>query len=129
MTTDELLAELADRGLTLILGEDGPRLRGPRTMATPTLLAVLRWHREEITRRLGGLPEREWLWRTGHRYRARPHRDDWHPVGAWWWRYPTETGWRVVPGREQVADVGRALLDGAGLPEGERLANALEQSA
>lgn len=54
MTTDELLASVNDRGLSLVLKPDGTlALRGPKAAVTDRLLAVLRWHKDAIHDRLG----------------------------------------------------------------------------
>ena len=46
------------------------------------------------------LLQREWLWRLGHRHVSDEQTlADWHPTGAWWWRFVGETIWRAVPGR------------------------------
>lgn len=109
MTTDELLSELAARGLAVAIERGVPRLRGPRGAVTPVLLRVLRHHRLEILRRHGIDPSqlarpREWLWRFGHRYREEPADSFFgvpghHPAGAWWWRHQGESEWQKVPGR------------------------------
>ena len=52
MTTDAVLAEVSARGLALAAREGRLVLRGDRSLFTPALLRVLRWHREEILRRL-----------------------------------------------------------------------------
>jgi hypothetical protein len=127
MTTDEVLAELAERRLELRFREDGtPYLHGPRLMATDALLRVLRHHRREIIRRLRPPPSpplprpREWRWRFDQRHIEDPRDTTYgdpnhHPTGAWWWRYQGETDdtWRPVPGR--------AMAEAIRLPqEGER---------
>lgn len=120
MSTDEVLAELERRGLTIALDRGRPVLVGPRSRASATLLAVLRWHRDAIARRLAESPPappapaptpqaapagpREWLWRDGHRYTECPDdarflSPDHHPGGAWWFRHAGEAAWRPVPGR------------------------------
>lgn len=52
MTTDQVLKAIAERGLAVVLHEGKPVLRGPKAEVTPKLLNALRWHREEIARRL-----------------------------------------------------------------------------
>jgi hypothetical protein len=52
MTTEELLEEVQARGLKVVLADDGPRLRGDRSRLSPTLMAVLKWHRPAIVERL-----------------------------------------------------------------------------
>lgn len=108
MTTDEVLAELAARGLKVVLTPDGsPALLGKREEVTPALMGALRWHRDEIVRRLkpADAPRpREWLWRFGHRYTEGPRDSrfgdpEWHPIGAFWWRFVGEKEWELVPGR------------------------------
>lgn len=105
MTTDAVLAELARRGLQPELRDGRPVLRGDKDRMTPRLRAVLSWHREEIVKRLMPKPVREWLWRSGRRYRESPEdswlygREDRHPSGAWWWRFEGEDEWRAVEGR------------------------------
>ena len=59
MTTDELLEEVQARGLKLVLADGEPRLRGDRSRVSPTLLAVLRWHRPAIVERLTPIPKAE----------------------------------------------------------------------
>ncbi len=106
MSTAELLAELARRGLTVALKDGTPILRGPAGEATPTLLRALRWHRDAIRERLLADGPREWLWRDGHRYRE--HEGNWkdeylleqpdrHPAGAWWWRRVGAQAWQPTP--------------------------------
>jgi hypothetical protein len=111
MTTDKLLAIVARRGLKLVLRADGrPALTGPadlRQVATEGLLAVLKLpvHREAIIARLGGspppppapeAPNREYLWRFGHRQTLPASFKT--PAGAWWWRHEGESTWSPVPG-------------------------------
>lgn len=126
MSTDEILEEIASRGLSLVLVDGRPTLRGDRTKVTPNLLAVLRWHREKIVQRLAASAPREWLWRTGHRYREEAddrHPAEWNPVGANWWRRQGESGWRLVEGLIDVVvwiDPG-SLRAGRGLPPAEHL--------
>lgn len=52
MTTEELLEEVRARGLKVVLADGEPRLRGDRSRLSPTLLAVLKWHRPAIVERL-----------------------------------------------------------------------------
>jgi hypothetical protein len=74
---------------------------------TPALVRVLALpaHKKEIFRRLGIALEppekrREWLWRTGHRYLEHGGAAaNWHPAGAFWWRFAGEQEWRPVPDR------------------------------
>jgi hypothetical protein len=103
MTTDELLAKLAQRGVQVVLGKDGvPKLCGDKTIVTPKLRRVLRWHRDAIIERLRPKPRREFLWRLGHRYTDHPEDNmpgTWLPVGAWWYRYEGEQTWQAIPGR------------------------------
>ena len=113
MTTDQLLAELGERGLSVVLKDGLPRLCGDRSQATPPLLAVLRWHREEIVRRLNPpppKPRRQWLWRDGHRHTEDEAGTEPDPVGAWWWRHEGETAWRVVEARVAAAEIGPEAL-------------------
>lgn len=57
MTTDQMLAVLAERGLAIVLREDGsPVLRGDKNLATATLMRALQHHKEEIVRRLRPQP-------------------------------------------------------------------------
>jgi hypothetical protein len=59
MTTDELLNILKDRGLQVYVADDGtPKLKGKREELSPRLLRVLKFHREEIVRRLKPRPPR-----------------------------------------------------------------------
>jgi hypothetical protein len=54
VTTDELMEELARRGLSLALKPDGqPSLRGDPRQVTDALRRVLRHHRERLVKRLG----------------------------------------------------------------------------
>jgi hypothetical protein len=59
MTTEELLEEVQARGLKVVLADGEPRLRGDRSRLSPTLLAVLRWHRPAIVERLTPAPKAE----------------------------------------------------------------------
>lgn len=52
MTTEELLEEVRSRGLDVVLADGQPRVRGDRSRLSPTLLAVLRWHKQAIIERL-----------------------------------------------------------------------------
>ena len=53
MTTDEMLRALKERGLDVVLRPDGtPAFVGPAKEVTTRLLNAMRWHREEIVRRL-----------------------------------------------------------------------------
>ena len=53
MTTDEMLKALKERGLDIVLRADGtPAFVGPAKEVTTRLLNAMRWHREEIVRRL-----------------------------------------------------------------------------
>jgi len=54
MTTDEILAELQRRELKVAVVDGKPVLRGDRTQATPNLINALRWHKDEIVKRLTG---------------------------------------------------------------------------
>jgi hypothetical protein len=61
VTTDEVLAILGDRGLTVVVSEQGgPSLKGDRSGASEKLLRVLAQpcHREEIVRRFRPKPGR-----------------------------------------------------------------------
>lgn len=61
MTTDQLLAFVAERGLRFELLPDGrPTLRGPKEEVTPLLLDMLRQpeYREAIVKKLGGDPSK-----------------------------------------------------------------------
>jgi hypothetical protein len=62
-------------------------------------------------------PAREWLWRSGLRFSETPDlfmsdpwhpplewypaygEPDWHPTGAFWWRFEGDSDWLPVPGR------------------------------
>jgi hypothetical protein len=59
MTTEELLEEVQARGLKVVLADGEPRLRGDRSRLSPTLLAVLKWHRPAIVERLTPIPKAE----------------------------------------------------------------------
>ncbi len=127
MTTDALLALLSDRGLAVVALEGGQlALHGPRTEATPSLLAVLAFHKAELSRRLGvgeqaepeaeecapgaqaepaecDLWRAEYLWRFGHRFEQSLLLPA--PVGAWWWRFAGSAGeWMPVAGRPVEGD-------------------------
>lgn len=56
MTTDEAIKTLEEVGLMVKLKDGVPVLVGDRAKVTPTLLAMLRWHRKAIVERLGGGP-------------------------------------------------------------------------
>ncbi len=117
MSTDDLLAELAERGLAIAFVGGNPTLRGPAEAATPVLIRVLKRHREEIVRRLAPPPPREWLWRTGYVEVERPGSPTWgkpdaHKDTAFWWRKQGQSGWQPVPGRNP---------EGLPLPVGEKL--------
>ena len=58
MSTDEVLALLAERGLSVRLSPDGtPHLLGPKSEKTQKLLRVLWYHRGEIVERLKPKPK------------------------------------------------------------------------
>jgi hypothetical protein len=112
LSTDELLEEVADRGLTLKRRGGAVVLVGPTSEQTDALKKALRLpnHKEAILKRFGVKPAppgprpREWLWRFGQRDTESPDdatfgRPDCHPAGAWWWRYEGEAAWRLVPAR------------------------------
>lgn len=125
-----LVEVLKRRGLSVGLDPAGrPVLRGPTEEKTPAILSMLSAYRAELIERLGlelsTAKLREWLWRDGHRYTedAEAPKAD-HPVGATWWRYVGESGWRLIEERlHHVAWITPELLRaGDGLPEGEHLA-------
>lgn len=124
MTTDQLLAALKARGLTVKAGKGGPVLVGNPALVTEKLRRVLKWHREEILRRLD-LPDSEQppareVVRPEPPPEAvpvaldaagRPCDPDGPGVAAWqcerkietvfrdgkkWWRWVGEDGWRWV---------------------------------
>jgi hypothetical protein len=107
LTLAELLEDLRNRGLKLLLRPDGtPILRGDKAEATPLLLQVLQLRREEIVAYLKQQPAtvggREWFWRDGRRHSEAAtdaHFGDrnWHPAGAWWWRFQGTSEWHPVP--------------------------------
>lgn len=103
MSTDELLSILEDRGLRVVIGEDGaPRLQGDKSEASAKLLRVLKLpcHREEIVRRFRPKPRRQFLWRLGHTYTDLDDMpESWWPVGALWWRMEGEPDWKPIPER------------------------------
>jgi hypothetical protein len=117
MTTDDLLALLAARGVRLGWQDGKPCLRGPPGSITPAVLAAFRFHREAVLARFPppGTPParrlREWLFRTGEVWFEPPPWktpaghviwdtvEDFDPFGAVWWRYAGETCWRPIPGR------------------------------
>ncbi len=106
MTTDEVLAECARRGVRLTVDHEGrPHAQG---IVSKTLLAVLRWHRAAIIERLPrevapALPEpeptrpRQWRW-PGNLIMpdAAPGTGE-LPPGATHWRYWGEQEWQEVP--------------------------------
>jgi hypothetical protein len=125
MTTEEILGVLAERGLSVVCGPDGvPRLRGRRDRVTPTLLAVLRWHRAALAARFAGTaatsaptesesrpepqpeatpetPEaaprpRQWRWPGNLIMPDFPPDKGGVPSGATHWRYWGETEWKEV---------------------------------
>ena len=129
-TAEEFLAFVQAQGWQVVRRADGsPALRAPkggdlaRGLASllarepyrTNVLAVVFQDSPEAKMGMMPLPEtpvapplpaRQWLWRDGHRYTEAPddvtyHREDWHPVGAWWWRWPGEA-WRAVPERPGV---------------------------
>jgi hypothetical protein len=121
LTGQQIMRELASRGLKVAATDGKPVLRGPSVEVTPALLRVLARRKDEVLALAGVAPgppaivvpaaediprkpPREWLWRFGARYTEGPlnrcyGRAGCHPAGAWWWRYEGEPGWRVVPGR------------------------------
>lgn len=52
MTTDELLEAIAGRTILLVIRDGKLLLMGDDEDVTPALLNVVRWHEEEIIRRL-----------------------------------------------------------------------------
>lgn len=91
-------------------------------------LAAEKWRRDEPPglREEAPLPARQWLWRDGHTFAEdvldSPGGPDWHPAGAWWWRFAGEEGWRVIEERCDVACVGAGpLRSGECLPPGEHM--------
>ncbi len=56
MTTDEILQEIQARGLTVAVKEGRPILRGSKVLASPPLMAAIKWHRDEIVRRFAPEP-------------------------------------------------------------------------
>ena len=118
MTTDELLAEIRERGFQILLKDNQPILRGDKTKLTPTLRAVLRWHRDKLIAHLtpkDAWRAREWSWLPPteeapptHRYTETPD-NEWlwahagrYPVGARWWRYVGDDLWHEIP-REEIS--------------------------
>lgn len=104
MTLDDVFAAAGVLGLEIIESGGGPALLGPECPERPALLRVLDLRRAEVLARVRSRAPRlrEWLWRGGHRTAeeaAWGYPDDVHCVGAWWWRYAGETGWRPVAGR------------------------------
>jgi hypothetical protein len=114
LTGQQLMCELASRGLQVTTRDGKPVLRGPSVEVTPALLRVLARRKDEVLalapivvprpEDIPRKPPREWLWRSGLRYTEHPldhtfGRVGCHPAGAWWWRHEGEPGWRVVPGR------------------------------
>jgi hypothetical protein len=135
LTTDELLLCVAELGLTVHVSPDGKTsLRGDRTAAIPELLRVLALpcHKPEVMRRAGWRPQapaRTWYWPRGHTYREVPGdatfgQPDWHPTGAWWFRFDGDPRLRAVPGRPgawaitcpRFEDEVRGPLDNAEVP-------------
>ena len=54
MSLVALKAILAARGFTLVLRDGQPVLRGPRSAATPALMRVLDYYRDELIQELKG---------------------------------------------------------------------------
>jgi hypothetical protein len=150
LTGQQLMCELASRGLQVTTRDGKPVLRGPSVEVTPALLRVLARRKDEVLALAGVAPEpppapivvprpediprkppREWLWRSGLRYTEHPldhtfGRVGCHPAGAWWWRHEGEPGWRVVPGRRRGRS-GRP--SGRGPSSGRRAEGCFEHSA
>jgi hypothetical protein len=136
LTLDMILDEVKARGLAIEVINGVPRLRGPRSEMTSTLLDVLKARREEVIARLApsepkasalvvreadgeALRPREWLWPDGMLYVADMTswlgRDPtYHPRHAGWWRWlgEGEDAWRELPcgvGRQRYPEEHRRL--------------------
>lgn len=59
MTTDQFLEIVQDRGLRFVLLGGELYLEGPVSEITPALTDVIKYHRDEITRRLKERPREE----------------------------------------------------------------------
>ena len=111
MTTDEVLGELLRRGLTVKIDAEGRTVisgQGSKFKVTANLLAVLRWHKDELVKRLQVWRPREWLTEDGFLLREAYIPDDpdemaiWqnmdaHPKHCVSWRFVGEEKWRKVP--------------------------------
>lgn len=119
MTTDQVLEVLKDRKLLLVIQPDGsPVVKGDKEAMTPTLLRVLKFHKDEIVKRLAppkimdpDAPAIEVRWNTGLIGRHWFPNQGW-PVGAWWWRHQGEEEWKPIPGtRGEKQSEPRPLTD------------------
>lgn len=54
MSLEKLKAILAARGFSLVLRDGQPVLRGPRSLATPVLMRVVGFYRDELISELKG---------------------------------------------------------------------------
>ena len=105
MTLADLLHNLSLARIKI--GRDGSELvlRWAGDAPSPDLREGLRVHKPALLgllqdRQPPSLLQREWLWRLGHRHLSDEQTPaDWHPTGAWWWRFIGEPEWRAVPGR------------------------------
>lgn len=112
LTLDVILDEVKARGLTIEVINGVPRLRGPKSEITSTLLDVLRARRDEVIARLApaqvadgqAVCPREWLWADGMLYVADMRSFlamdmGYHPRSAGWWRWAGEgeESWRELP--------------------------------
>lgn len=113
MTTNALLAILADRGLKVVVRAGVPHLTGQVGEATDTLLRVLKLpeHRAAILGKLASEPEIpdfgkpiECRWPYGHIFSHTTAYEGW-PTGARWWRYVGDVAdtWRAIPECERLA--------------------------
>jgi hypothetical protein len=98
--------EMFAAGLRLEWFDGRLAFAGPAGLVTAGMRAVLDAFRDELVLQFpppAGL--RQWLWATGHEGTEESWwawAPDYHPAGAWWWRFLGETRWQAVPGRGGV---------------------------
>lgn len=95
MTIEEVLAEIKERRLRVVQRHGQVMLRGDRVQVTPTLLAVLRWHKDEIARH-AVVQGREKVWDLEDGSRVHGYEGDPDPASAWCWRYADDDIWHLL---------------------------------